>query len=339
MNLPTNDKPGPAVDRPFTAGRLTAVVLLAAGVWVVVVTLCSLIGQADLSWGIWLPRVRRLIPASLVGAGLSVAGVALQSLLRNPLASPYILGVSSGSAVAAMLAMLAGAAGTLTPLSLGSTTAAAACGGLATMLLVYLIAQRRGRLDPYTLLLAGVVVTAFNGAVIMLLYLVASQSIRTEITFWAMGQIREQSSLTAVSVGGVVIVAGWVALLSRAKAFNVQALGDDVASSSGVNVQALRLTTFATAALITAAAVALAGPISFVGLIVPHITRRVFGSDHRSLIITTGFIGASFLAAADTFCRTAVTFRTGELPVGIITAMTGGPFFIYLLRRRVREGV
>jgi len=322
---------------PFTARRFVVSLTVAVLVWVVVVAVCSTIGQFRMGWDIWKLRMLRLIPASLVGAGLSVAGVALQSLLRNPLASPYILGVSSGSAVGAMAAMLAGAAGVITPLTMGGTTLAAACGGVVTTLVVYFIAQRRGRLDPYTLLLSGVIVTAFNGAIIMLMYLLATQPVFRDITIWAMGQIREQTSAASVAIAGGVILVGWVVLLSRAKAFNVQSLGDEIASSAGVNVTALRLTTFATAALMTAAAVALAGPIAFVGLIVPHVCRRILGADHRTLLVTAGFVGAAFLAAADTLCRPAVTLRTGELPVGIVTALTGGPFFIYLLRRRFKE--
>ncbi len=327
------------VSRGFSADRLILIVLANAVVWAVVVAVCSCVGQTQLTEDIWHLRMRRLIPASLVGAGLSAAGVALQSILRNALASPYILGISSGSAVAAMLAMMAGGAGAITPLAMGGTTVAAGVGGVVTMLVVYLIAQRRGRLDPYTLLLSGVIVTAFNGAIIMLLYLVATRPVFRDITIWAMGQIREQSSMGAILVAGFVIIAGWLVLISRAKAFNVQALGDDVAGSSGIHIHGLRMTTFVTAALMTAAAVALAGPVSFVGLIVPHIMRRLVGSDHRVLLITSGFAGAGFLAVADTLCRTAVPLQTGELPVGIVTALMGGPFFVYLLRRHFREGM
>jgi iron complex transport system permease protein len=302
--------------------------------WAGIVLVCSLIGQTSLNWEIWRLRMLRLIPASLAGAALSVAGVGLQSLLRNPLADPYVLGISSGSAVGAMLAMMAGAAGVITPLSMGSTTAAAAVGALATILVVYLVAQRRGRLDPYSLLMSGVIVNAFNGAVIMFLYLVATQPVFRDITVWAMGQVREQSHPGTVAVSAAVILGGWGVLLGQGKAFNVQALGEDVAGSAGVNVHRLRLTTFGASAVVTAAAVALAGPVPFVGLMVPHITRRLLGADHRLLLVAAGFAGAGFLAAADTLCRTAVIMRTGELPVGIVTALAGGPFFIVLLRRR-----
>ena len=335
-----NDQAAPSSASPggprFTAARLAGSVGIALAAWVAVILACSMIGQTELTWRVWNLRMLRLIPASLVGAGLSVAGVALQSLLRNPLASPEILGISSGSAVGAMIFLLAEAASTITPAALGGTTGAAALGGLAATAIVYGVAQRRGKLDPYTLLLSGVIVTAFNGAIIMFLYLLASESVIKDISVWAMGQVREQSQMRAVAVTAAVILAGWGVLLAKAKAFNVQSLGDEVAASVGVNVSALRIVTFVTAALMTAAAVALAGPIGFVGLIVPHITRRIFGADHRTLIITAGFVGACFLAGADTFCR-SIRFRAGELPVGIITAMTGGPFFIYLLRRRFKE--
>lgn len=343
MNTPDpaqDDAPADAsVGAPrFTRGRLAGTAALSVLGWAAVVGACSLVGQVSLSETVWRLRMLRLIPASLVGAGLSVAGVALQSLLRNPLASPSILGVSSGAAVGAMLSMILGVGGAFTAGGMGGTTAAAACGGVLTTVVVYLIAQRRGRIDPYTLLLTGVIVTSFNGAIIMLLYLLApSANVIRDISIWAMGQVREQTRFGAVLVAAGVIVAGWIVLLVRAKAFNVQSLGDEVAGSSGVNVASLRLTTFIAAALMTSAAVALAGPVGFVGLIVPHICRRILGADHRVLLVVAGFAGAAFLAAADTLCRTAVSLRTGELPVGIVTAMTGGPFFIYLLRSRFRE--
>ncbi len=324
----------------FTRGRLVALAGGMMSLWAAAVALCMLV-----PW--WVPltgetlrlRLYRLIPASVAGAALSVAGVALQSLLRNPLASPEILGISSGATVGAMLAMLAGSAVFIGVSGAGSITAAAAAGGVVTILVVYFIAQRRGRLDPYTLLLTGVIVTAFNGAIIMFLYRLAPPGVFREITFWSMGQVREQTEPELLVLAGTVVAMGWGVLLGRAKGFNVQSLGDDVAASAGVNVQALRLVSFGCVALMTAAAVTLAGPVAFVGLIVPHLTRRLLGADHRRLILAAGWVGATFLALADTLCRASAFWRVGELPVGLITAAAGGPFFLYLLRRRFRERI
>jgi len=329
---------GPAADAPpaFTPARLARVLAVAGGAWLVVAAACCLLGPIGPDVSQVPLRLRRVVPASLVGAGLAVAGVALQSLLRNPLAAPSILGINSGATIGAMLAMMLAASGLGAAAGLATTTAGAAVGGAATILAVYLAAQRRGLLDPYTLLLTGVIVNAFNGAMIMFLYLVASQAVFKDAAIWAMGAIREQSSLAAVGVSAAVILAGWAVLLRLAKAFNVQALGDDVASATGVRLGSLRLGTFAIAAVVTAAAVALSGPIGFVGLIVPHVCRRLFGADHRVLLVTAGFVGAAFVAAADTLCRSLVWLRTGELPLGVITAAAGGPFFIVLLRRRLR---
>lgn len=322
----------------FTSARLLLTVGLFILAWAAVVALCSLVPWwLPLSQPVWQVRMYRLLSASLVGAALSVAGVVLQSLLRNPLASPEVLGISSGATVAALLSVILGSWGVPVAADMEGKTAAAAIGGMATIAAVYFLAQRRGRLDPYTLLLTGIIVTAFNGAVIMFLYRIAPPSVFQEMAFWSMGQVSERTKPIELAIAAGVIVLSWVAVITRAKAFNVQSLGDDVAASSGVNVQALRLMTFGAVAVMTAAAVSLAGPVSFIGLIVPHVTRRLLGADHRLLVLTAGFVGASFLAAADTLCRVSVFSQAGELPVGIITTAAGGPFFLYLLRKRFRE--
>ncbi len=333
---PAGTEPSPA-DAPaandITLRRLAATAGILAGLLTAAILACSLIGQGGLSWGIWKFRMLRTLAAAVVGAGLATAGVAQQSLLRNPLASPFILGISSGAAIGVLVSMTvfqtavwwAGAPG----LALG--------GGLVTLAVVYLLAQRRGRLDPYSLLLTGVIVNAFNGAIMLLLQLYATPYVRSDYITWAMGQIPESPRLYLLcSTAGLTLI-GWVYLLGRANAFNVQSLGDDVATSSGVNVALLRLCTFAAAGLMTAAAVALAGPIGFVGLIVPHLCRLVLGSDHRRLVIAAGFVGAMLLVVADTFCRSTVLWFGGELPVGVITALSGGPFFLVLLRRQIRK--
>jgi iron complex transport system permease protein len=220
------------------------------------------------------------------------------------------------------------------------TPAFALVGGLATCGLVYGIAQRRGRLDPYVLLLSGVIVNVFNGAVIMAIILVARPTEVIQFIGWGMGHVPGwiwfSKRLLGLCAAGAV--AGWLLLLLRSAAFNALGLGDEVAGSVGVSVGWLRVETFIVVSLMTAAAVSLAGPIGFVGLIVPHVCRMVLGPDHRRLAIYCGFVGAVFLMAADTLCRVVGdALNLGEVPVGILTALCGGPFFIVLLRRRMRE--
>ena len=308
-----------------------------AGALAITVLACSLLWQKGVIWPWdgwlgWRLRLDRLLSAAAVGAGLAVAGASLQSLLRNALASPFVLGVSSGAGVGVLIGMAL-----FSQAAWAALPTMATLGALGAMAVVYLAAQRRGRLDPYSLLLTGVIVNAFNGAIMLFVYLYAKPYIVTNYVRWAMGAVRESPSRPLLCSAGGLIAAGWVYLFSKGHAYNVQSLGDDVATSSGVNVHWLRVGTFVAASLMTAAAVALAGPIGFVGLIVPHICRMILGADHRRLLIASGFVGAILLVVADTFCRVTVRQFEQELPVGIITAFCGGPFFILLLRRRLRE--
>jgi len=307
---------------------------------------CSLVGQVSLDtaalWrsDIWWLRVTRLTAAALVGAALATAGLALQGLLRNPLAEPYLLGISSGAGVGVLLGpVLAGAAGLA---GWATTPVLAMLGALITTGVVYAIAQRRGRLDPYVLLLAGVIINVFNGAVILAILQFVEQEEMFRYIGWGMGMIREsiwsEPGLLGLCAGMVLL--GFAALFARSGAMNLLGLGDESAVSGGVRVHALRAETFIVAAMMTSAAVALAGPVGFVGLIVPHIARLLLGPDHRRLTLAVGFGGAIFLMLADTLCRLlGEAFRLGELPVGVITALSGGPLFIVLLRRNARKGL
>jgi len=298
----------------------------------------SFLGQADLTWAIWRMRLFRLAAAATVGAGLGAAGAALQGLMRNPLAEPYILGISSGAGVGVVVGSAIAGWGLL-PVWL-ETPMLAFVGALATCGIVYALAQHRGRLDPYGLLLSGVIVNVFNGAVMLAILLVLDPNRILEHVRWSMGDppqwIWSRSSLLLLCAG--LIILGWVVLVLRGLAFNALGLGDDVAESTGVAVHRLRFETFVVVGMMTAAAVSLAGPIGFVGLIVPHICRLLVGPDHRRLLIYSGFAGAILLMATDTFCRTVgPMIGVGKIPVGVVTALAGGPFFIYLLRRRFRE--
>jgi iron complex transport system permease protein len=290
-------------------------------------------------WQLWEVRAWRLAAAAIVGLALGAAGLALQGLLRNPLAEPYILGISSGAGVGVLLGgWLAG----VTVLAAWATTPIVAmAGALVTAAVVYAVAQRRGRLDPYVLILTGVIVNVFNGALILTILKYVKQEEMIKFIGWGMGQIpEEQWFKTGLPVlCALLVAAGWIWLFVRGSALNALGLGDEVASSIGVSVHALRTEIFIVVSIMTAAAVALAGPVGFVGLIVPHVLRLVFGPDHRLLVIVSGLGGAIFLMIADTFCRLlGWALGVGELPVGVITAMTGGPFFIILLRRGLREG-
>jgi iron complex transport system permease protein len=220
------------------------------------------------------------------------------------------------------------------------TPVMAMVGALATSGVVYGVAQRRGRLDPYVLLLSGVIVNVLNGAIIYAILLFLRPNQLLSFIGWGMGRVPDSLWVQPdlVIFCAVWVVGGWAVLMFRGSAFNALALGDEVAASVGVPVHWLRVETFVVVSLMTAAAVALAGPIGFLGLIVPHLCRLAVGPDHRLLAVVCGFAGAIFLMVADTFCRTAGEwFHVAEIPVGIFTAFCGGPFFILLLRRRHRE--
>jgi iron complex transport system permease protein len=252
------------------------------------------------------------------------------------LAEPYILGVSSGAGVGVLLG-LAISAWYAVP-SWASAPVLAFAGAMITCAAVYFIAQRRGRLDPYSLILSGVIVNTFNAAIMLTIYLYIDPHRIADFAHWSMGRLPDSIDTLSLSVCGACVLAGWVVLVIHASAFNVLGLGETVASSSGVAVGRLRIVTFLCVGLMTAAAVSLAGPIGFLGLIVPHLCRMILGPEHRRLLVVSGLAGAVFLVAAEILCRHAGPWiGVSLIPVGIITALAGGPFFIFLLRRRFRE--
>lgn len=286
---------------------------------------------------LWEARVYRLVAAAVVGAALAGAGAALQGMLRNPLAEPYVLGISSGAGVGVLLG-LAAASWTAVPEWL-STPTLAFLGAMATCAVVYLIAQRRGRLDPYSLILSGVIVNTFNAAIMLTIYLYVDPHRIADFAHWAMGRIPDVPGVGLLAVCGGCAAAGWGLLAAFGSGYNLLGLGEEVAASSGVRVQTLRLATFGAVGLMTGAAVALAGPVGFVGLIVPHICRMIVGPSHRRLILLSGVAGAALLVGAEVLCRRAgPLIGVSLVPVGIVTALAGGPFFIVLLRRRFGEG-
>ncbi|HUI11024.1 MAG TPA: iron ABC transporter permease [Bacteroidota bacterium] len=269
-------------------------------------------------------RLPRLLLAIIVGAGLSVAGLVFQALLRNPLAEPYILGVSSGGTVGAVLALtLAGGSGLI------SAPLASFAGSAAVMALVYAVAHRRGKLDTYTLLLAGVMVGAFFNAIVLLLIALANQELRNAF-LWLMGNLSGASG-SSVTIVGPAVLAATAVLYTQAKGLNLIATGEEAAMQLGVNVGTLKKTAYLLASFITGMVVSVSGIVGFVGLIIPHICRMVLGPDHRLLFPASFLTGAIFMIAADTVARIALA--PTEIPVGAVTAAIGAPLFVYLLRK------
>jgi len=271
-------------------------------------------------------RFPRALLAGLVGAGLSVSGVIFQALLKNPLADPYILGVSSGAAVGAIVAILMG----LSTLSFGLPLASFV-GALLTILAVFYFGRQEGKIHPNTLLLAGVIIGSFLSALIMFFISVSQKEELHTIIFWLMGDF-SFSNYQTIRIIFPYILLSFLFLYSRARQLNLILSGEENALQLGVNVENLRLISYLSASLLTAASVSVCGLIGFVGLIIPHAVRLIFGPDHRLLIPASALVGASFLIASDTVARTLLA--PTELPVGVITAAFGGPFFIYLLRTR-----
>jgi iron complex transport system permease protein len=272
-------------------------------------------------------RLPRAAMAALIGAGLAVAGTVFQALLRNPLAEPYVLGVSGGSAVAAVAVLtVAGAAAPW------AVPAAAYLGGVGAILVVFRIAASVGHaLDTRVLLLAGVVIGAFFNALILLILTFAEVETFRSAIFWMMGSL---AGATWPSVGllAAYLVPALLILLGLARPLNLMAIGEDTALYLGTRVEHVKRIAYLVASLLVAAGVAAAGIIGFVGLIVPHALRLVWGSDHRFLLPGSALAGASFLLFADAAARTAAA--PVELPVGVVTALIGVPMFIVLLVRR-----
>lgn len=277
-------------------------------------------------------RIPRVLLAAMVGAALAASGVIFQALLRNPLADPYILGVSSGAGLGAMIAVISGLSWTLWGRS--PIAVFAFVGALGTVWLVWGIGRITGRYQVTGLLLAGVVVNAFLSAMILFLVSIARGQQLYATIFWLMGNMAEED-FSVLWVGGGCITAGVVALFFLGPQLNIISVGHEDARSIGVAVEKVEFAAFAISAFITAVAVSLSGLIGFVGLIVPHAVRLLFGPDHRQLLPLGSLAGAMFLVVADTVARMVVA--PAQLPVGVVTAMIGGPFFLFLLIRHSKK--
>lgn len=269
-------------------------------------------------------RLPRVLLATLLGAGLGVSGAALQGVLRNPLAEPYLLGVSGGAAVGAVLAVSTGVAIALVPI-------AAFGGAIAAVTLALFVAHAtHGRGDPRVLIMAGVVVGAFANAVIMVLMANADASTVRGALWWMMGSVAD-ATWTQIAWLSLYVVAGGAALVALARTLDALALGEDSAAGLGVDVDRAARRIYLVASLVAASTVAAAGLVGFVGLVVPHIARRLGARGHRVLLLASAATGSLLVVAADLVARTALP--PAELPLGAVTAMVGVPFFLITLRR------
>ena len=291
--------------------------------------------QISTDYGLIVVNIRlpRILLGILVGASLSVAGTSFQALLRNPLADPYVLGVSSGAALGAILALIAEPHLTLSP-TLGAllTPLGAFLGAGLTITAVYFLGRRAGQIDSATLLLAGVITASFLSAIIMFLMNTLTGNLRG-LSFWLMGDLSTPLQKDLYWFLGVGFFAATGAIYTTATDLNLLLAGEKEATHLGVDVPRVRLVVYIAASLLTGLAVSVSGAIGYVGLIVPHAMRLIFGSDHRTLLPTAALGGAIAVVFADTLARTIVA--PSELAVGAVTAVAGAPLFIFLLRRRL----
>lgn len=287
------------------------------------------VGQEAIVWDLRLPRI---FLAIVVGAMLSLSGVAFQGILHNPLAEPYILGVSSGAALGAASSMifLSGGIGYF----LGNFTIPlfALIGALITLTIVMLLANVQNQRGNQSLILAGVVIQSLSGAVLTFLITISGDRIQS-IIYWTMGSLANKDWVDVLILLPILLIGGTY-LMFQAQDLNVLALGDRAATHLGMNVERKKITILILGSLLAATAVSIVGIIGFVGLIIPHLMRLLVGPDHRILLPVTTLAGASFLLWTDTLARTIEPSR--ELPIGVLTAFIGAPVFAYFLRRGLR---
>jgi iron complex transport system permease protein len=268
-------------------------------------------------------RLPRVLLAALIGGCLALAGAALQALLKNPLADPFLLGTSGGAATGAALAVMAGLSPLLSP-------AAAFAGAVAASVGVAAMARRGGRLDLQRLLLAGLIANAFFSALLLLVFSVVSGEAARTMIFWMMGSLADATPGRALALLPYAAAAG-AALILSASRLNLFAVGEENAAALGVDTEKSKRLVFLAASLLTGAAVAFAGVIGFVGLLVPHAARSAVGNDQRVLLPVSAISGAALLVAADALARSV--FAPAELPIGAVTAAVGAPLFAWLLLR------
>ena len=276
---------------------------------------------------LWVIRFPRIVMALAVGAALAVAGAVMQAVFGNPLAEPGVVGVSSGAALGAAIAIVLG----LTAFGDWPVAILAFIGGLGATLLVYGVSRANGRTEVVTLLLTGIAVNAFAGAGLAFMLFIGGSSSREQIVFWQLGSLTGSMWHETVIVVSVAVV-GTVIALMLSRQYDILSLGERNARHLGINVERLRLWSVVLVALLTGVGVAFVGIISFVGLVIPHLVRMILGPSHRPLILASAFGGGLLLVLADLLARTIVT--GAELPIGLLTSLVGGPFFFALLWRQ-----
>lgn len=275
-------------------------------------------------------RLPRVLLAALVGSALAIAGAVFQALFRNPMADPYVLGVSAGAALGATVAFLFPL--NYLPLGIGFVPLAAFGGAILTVILVSCLARYGGYVSLYNMLLSGIAVGAFFSALVSLLMYFSRRHLQ-QVVFWLMGGLN-RANWPYVRLALPYFILGFAVALIHARALNALLLGEETAASLGVEVERTKKWLLVSASLLTATAVAVSGPIGFVGLIVPHVLRLLVGPDHRLLLPASAFGGAILVVVADTLARTVIA--PTELPVGLIMSLGGAPFFISMLRHQKR---
>ncbi|MHA7272172.1 FecCD family ABC transporter permease [Arthrobacter sp. TMT4-20] len=300
----------------------------------------SVLHRLGLTWGplpaqdyadsaLWAIRFPRVVLAVTIGAALATAGVLMQGVFSNPLAEPGVVGVSSGAAAGACIAIVFG----LDAFGPWTLVAAAFMGGLAATALVYATARQGGRTEVVTLVLTGIAVNAVGGAIIAFMTFLGDAAAREQIIFWQLGSLNGTRWEHVAIVGPITVIGIALAILFTRK-LDLLSLGEKPAHHLGLNVERLRIQVIVLVAILTSAAVAFAGIIAFVGLVVPHIIRLMVGPGHRILLPASALGGALLLLIADTSARTMVPYA--DLPIGMLTSLVGGPFFFWLIRRTRR---
>jgi iron complex transport system permease protein len=344
--------------RPLTLSRLLAHCAILAAVLFVVVVIALKLGAVPVSlYGlghdllrvlfrqtsqlsseyqliIFDIRLPRILLGIFVGASLSVAGASFQALLRNPLADPYVLGVSSGAAVGAIIALIIEPHLALAPaIAALLTPVGAFLGAALTVTAVYFLGLREGQIDSGTLLLAGIISASFLSAIIMFFMSTLTGGNYRGMAFWMMGELQTPPMRIVSLILRFGFFLAAAVIYTTASDLNLLLAGEKEAMHLGVDVRRVRLVVYIAASLLTGLAVSVSGAIGYVGLLVPHVMRLLFGSDHRILLPTAAFGGAIAVVVADTLARTVIS--PSELPVGAMTAIAGAPLFLYLMRRRL----
>jgi iron complex transport system permease protein len=281
--------------------------------------------QHSIIWSVRLPRV---LLGVIVGAGLSISGASFQGLLKNPMADPYILGISSGAALGAAIAIIMKLEAAF--MGFSGISIMAFIGALIAVTLVYNIGRIRSHVPVTTLLLAGVAVGQFLTAITSLLMVIYNRDM-TKIIYWTLGSLAGKG-WNPITTMSIPLIAAMGILLFFSRDINIMLTGEESAKSLGVNVERIKVYVLLLGTFITSMAVSVSGIIGFVGLIIPHIVRLIVGPDHRILLPASAIVGSIFMVFTDTIARTVISPM--EIPVGIITAIFGGPFFIYLLRSK-----